>query len=683
MYFKYERKLVIMNADSENCNLDNTDYKFSDLFDLKEIQKIQDAFSRATGLSTIITEPDGTPITEYSGFSCYCEMIRSTKDGLRNCMYSDSVIGRPQKYGPRLRRCLSSGLLDAGASIMVGDKHVASWLLGQVMDEQSDREELKKYAEKIGIEKEAAEEAINKITCIPKKKFEAISEFLFLNARQLSMLAIKNVMQAQEISKRKAAEASLAKEKEIFEVTIHSIGDAVITTDTEENITNINALAEELIEWKKCEAVGLPLDKVFKIIDEKTHKHYDNPVRAVLKTGNAVIHDKNVVLFSKTGIERIISDSVAPIKDKDGHIYGMVLVFRDVTEEKRQLEKIEYLSYHDKLTDLYNRAYFENKIEELEENKELPVSIIIGDINGLKLTNDIFGHTEGDKLLKTISKILVEECRKDNIVSRWGGNEFAIILSKTTYKQAVNVCNKIRKRCKNQKIFTSEKNCIIEPSIAMGIDTKEDIYRNLSDVVKKAEDRMYRNKLLEIKSNRSGTVTSLKSTLFEKSYETEEHAFRLVELSSRVGNALGLTENDIDELKLFAMLHDIGKVGISDTILNKPEKLSGEEWEQMKKHSEIGFRIAQSSYELSHVAKYILCHHERWDGKGYPQGLKGDSIPLFARIVTITDSYDVMTNARPYKSKMCKEDALKEIKQCAGSQFDPQIAETFIEIMKG
>ena len=351
------------------------------------------------------------------------------------------------------------------------------------------------------------------------------------------------------------------------------------------------------------------------------------------------------------------------------------MVFRDVTEAKRKQDEIEYLTYHDKLTGLFNRTYFEKKLEKIEASGVFPTSIIIGDVNGLKITNDIFGHGEGDELLKAIARILEKSCRKNDIIARWGGDEFSVILPETDYETARRICERIKKICETYKDLN------IQPSIALGLDTKENNTQKLKDVVKKAEDRMYRNKLLESKSKKSGTVLSLQRTLFEKSYETEEHALRIIELSQKLGRMLGLHENELDDLKLLAGLHDIGKVAISDTILTKAGKLSDEEWEEMKKHCEIGYRIANSALEISHVSEYILCHHERWDGTGYPQGRKGEEIPLLSRIISVVDAYDVMTNVRIYKDKMSKKEALEEIRRCAGTQFDPHIAETFIELM--
>ncbi|KXS42981.1 PAS domain S-box-containing protein/diguanylate cyclase (GGDEF) domain-containing protein [Candidatus Frackibacter sp. WG12] len=353
-----------------------------------------------------------------------------------------------------------------------------------------------------------------------------------------------------------------------------------------------------------------------------------------------------------------------------------ICILRDITKRKEAEKRVKYLSLHDKVTGLYNRVYFEEELERLDTKRQLPLSLIIGDMNGLKLVNDAFGHMAGDQRLKRMAEILKSSCRQEDIIARWGGDEFTIILPKTDSITADGVCKRIKEAC------STIKDDGIPMSIALGAATKEDLKEDIYDIFEEAEDRMYRNKLMNSSSARHEIISSLQKTLLEKDYETEAHARRLKQLVIKFGNKLGFTSDTLDKLSLLATLHDIGKVAISDRILNKQKKLSQEDWREIRRHPEIGYRIAQASDNLTSIADEILAHHEWWNGKGYPQGLKGDEIPFLARIISIIDSYDVMTNNRPYRKAVSHEKAIKELRRNAGIQFDPYLTEEFIELIK-
>lgn len=480
-----------------------------------------------------------------------------------------------------------------------------------------------------------------------------------------------------DITEKKRMEYALYAEKERLEITLTSIGDGVITTDSNGCIELLNASAEEMTGWKNEEAKGKDLGEVFDIYNEITGRRAVNPIERVLKSGKMVELANHTALKSKQGISRSIADSAAPIKDPKGNVLGAVLVFRDVTTEKRRNERIAYLSYHDMLTDLYNRNYLDEKLAVLNESFEHPVAVIMGDVNGLKLTNDIFGHKEGDHLLKVIANILRKNCRQDDILVRWAGDEFLMVMPNTNVKNAEEICENILNEC--EAFDHIGERIVTPPSISLGFAVKEDPQSDIVQAIKAAEDFMYKRKLLESRSAHSAIITSLKKSLFEKSNETEEHAVRMAELCFKIGLIMELPADTLNDLHLFALLHDIGKIAVNDSILNKPGKLNPKEWEEMKRHPEIGYRIAQCTTEFRSISEYILTHHERWDGTGYTQGLKGEQIPLSSRILSVVDAFDAMTTKRPYREALPIEQVKAEFIRCSGTQFDPNIVSIFLE----
>lgn len=478
-----------------------------------------------------------------------------------------------------------------------------------------------------------------------------------------------------DVTDREKYKSQLYQEKEFLRTTLYSIGDGVVTTDKEGRITLLNKAAEEITGWGTKEAEGQPFSQVFKLINEDTGQEVEDPVSKVLQKGKVIGLANHTVLINKDEQQIPIADSAAPIKDDKDQLFGVVMVFRDVTREKEQQDEILYLSRHDHLTGLFNRRFMEEEIKGMDNAGQLPLAIIMGDVNGLKLTNDVFGHEAGDMLLRKAAEKIKESCRKEDIVVRWGGDEFLIMLPRTTPETAERIIQRIKESCS----AVSEGTMQLSVSFGCAVKTKEE--DNLQHILKEAEEWMYHQKLMEGKSYRNTIINILLTSLFEKSMETEEHAERLKDYCNSVGEKLKCSAKELQELTLLAILHDIGKIGIRESILQKPGPLTPEEWEEMRKHPEIGYRIAQNTPELSNVAEYILFHHERWDGEGYPRGLKGEEIPLQCRILAVVDAYDAMTSDRFYRKAMSKKAALTELENNAGTQFDPLVVNTFLPIL--
>ncbi|MDW7657854.1 MAG: diguanylate cyclase [Bacillota bacterium] len=390
---------------------------------------------------------------------------------------------------------------------------------------------------------------------------------------------------------------------------------------------------------------------------------------------------ENIKPFTNTcGQKGWLKIRISPCGYSDDPGICYLLMVEDYSSYKKFEEELTFLKFHDELTQLHNRTYFDHAKKDLDQACNLPLSYIICDINGLKLINETLSYTAGDKVLLSTAKILSDCCRESDVLARIGGDEFALLLPKTDKHSAVILLNRITAAAKARSPLSAPATGFL--SLSLGYATKEVSAEPLDQIIKDAENHLVRQKLFEQKSLHSSLLASIKATMHEKSFETKEHGERMAQMARALGRSLGLSDSQLQDLELLANMHDIGKIIIDDRILNKPGKLSDEEWLEMKKHPEIGYRIAQASPDIKHIADSILFHHERWDGNGYPQGLSGEHIPVFSRILAIVDAFDAMTNDRAYRRAMTHSDALSEIKRNAGSQFDPVIAEEFIQLLK-
>lgn len=355
----------------------------------------------------------------------------------------------------------------------------------------------------------------------------------------------------------------------------------------------------------------------------------------------------------------------------------VLAVVRDISLRKESEVKLYNMSIHDTPTNLYNRNYFDHTLDKYQNTDTSGMGIVICDIDGLKLVNDTLGHAVGDDYLKTAATILCECFGQNDVVARIGGDEFAVLVKHTTTEELSAEASKMDKLL---AIINSEER-IIPLSMSLGYAVGDGTQKDLKALLKIADNLMYREKLHHRQSEKSKNIGILTKMLEVRDFITEGHGDRMQELSGKLAEAINMSKNEIKDMYLFAQFHDIGKVGIPDRILFKPGRLTKEEINEMKLHTEIGYRIAESSPDLMHISDWILKHHEWWDGNGYPFKLKGEEIPLQSRILTIVDAFDAMTNNRPYRKALSKEEALAEIVKFKGTQFDPTLVDKFVELI--
>ena len=350
-------------------------------------------------------------------------------------------------------------------------------------------------------------------------------------------------------------------------------------------------------------------------------------------------------------------------------IYG---VSRDITERKSYEQQLQYLCYHDSLTGLFNRLFLEEEIKRLDTGRNLPISIIMADIDRLKLINDTFGHKKGDEFIIKAANLIKANCRPEDLVARYGGDEFVIFLPGTSAEEAEKIVDRIKNNCAGQYVNS------IEISISFGCAEKISSEENTEEIILLAENAMYRAKTEERERSKKDIINTIVQALYQKEPYEEQHAKRVSALCRATAEALGYSKTEVEKLALAGLIHDIGKAAVSSNILKKSYRLNEDECWEMKKHTTIGYQVIGTDLEMKDIGSAVLAHHERMDGKGYPKGIKRKDIPVAARIIALAEAYDTMTSQNAYRQPRTKEEAVSEIRKNKGTQFDPEIAELFI-----
>jgi diguanylate cyclase (GGDEF)-like protein/PAS domain S-box-containing protein len=525
----------------------------------------------------------------------------------------------------------------------------------------------------------------------------------------------------KDITELKKAQEKLRKSLEERAAIVQSMSEHVVYQAPDHKVIWVNEAAGKSVNQSPKDLEGRYCYEIW----HKRDKPCENcPVDKSIRTGKL----EEAEISSYDGRHWRIKGY--PFKDENGKIIGVYEVTQEITARKKaeqelikSNEKLKQLVIRDILTGLYNHKYLAEIIE-LEFHRARrqanPLSLIMIDIDYFKSINDVYGHKFGDIILKQFAKQLKRLVRQYDIVVRFGGEEFIILSPGTDRETALTLAQRLldamtlysfgdRKHIIKLRLSMSVAS-FPENTVAKGIDliqmadyildkVKESggnkIYSSL-DLLKAGkrvksspagqDSRSMKNKLDKLKKRANQSlleaVFAFAKTIDLKDHYTGEHVEKTVHYASKIAKAMRLPEDDVQHIKQAAMLHDLGKIGVSEKILQKKSKLDKKEFTEIKRHPQIGADIIRPIQVLHRLIPFILYHHERWDGKGYPNGLKGEEIPMGARIIALADVFQALTSDRPYRKALPPKKIIAEIKKGAGTQFDPKIVDAFVKILK-
>ncbi len=567
-------------------------------------------------------------------------------------------------------------MVDVGFPIVIRGEHIANLFSGQFFFEEPDISLFKKQAKTFRFEEQTYLEALGKVPVVSKEKVDVAMNFLLSITQMVIEMTAEKLDHIDLIEAIKESEAALQESQVQLK---HNMKDLLESQRIAHLGTWRLNLATNQVVWSEELYKMYGFDPTLPPPPYSEHMKLFTP-ESWGKLSTAIEHTRTSGVPYELELETVTIDGSngwmwargEAYKDSNGNIISLWGAAQDITERKKAEEKLVYISFHDHLTDLYNRRFFEEELKRLDKDCNLPISIIMCDINGLKLVNDSFGHYSGDALLKKAAETIKKACREEDVIARIGGDEFVVILPKTDSDNTQQVSNRIKDLASKEKVAN------IELSISYGHDTKTLDTQSIVEIIANAENNMYRHKLSERSSMRSKTIDLIMNALFEKSNREAIHSNRVSSLCKAIGSKMNFDKESVNQIGIAGLIHDIGKIGIDEKILNKPGSLTADEKVEIERHPEIGWRLLSSTNEFSVLAQFVLSHHEKWDGSGYPHGIKGKEIPLESRIIAVADAYDAMTSERSYRKALCKDAATKELTRCSGTQFDPEIVDVFV-----
>ncbi len=516
------------------------------------------------------------------------------------------------------------------------------------------------------------EAEINLKTFSGKEKY-AIAKFIIVKNNEETYLKV--LLFINDITEQKAM---IRKIQDLGQFHESVINDASIWFSVFDN--NLNAIiwnkaAEQISGYSKEEV--LDKNDIWGMLypDSAEQESIKNKITNFDKNG--CIEEFETTIKCKNGDSKIVLWNIKKLTDSQNNKGGFINIGYDYTEKKDVEEKITHIAMHDSLTGLYNRTFFEEHLDLMFKERDLKVGLIILDIDGLKYVNDTLGHQQGDKIIISVTKIFNNTFRPSDIICRIGGDEFTVLLRNIDEQQIESVLQRLKTKVKEYNNNLKINKYPLDVSFGYSIKDNKD--KTAFQSFKEADDMLFENKILKKEAFINSVLIAIRAAMLEKDAITEEHLAGLKSLAANFAEAMGFDDTSKEKLVIATELHDIGKVVIPDEILNKSGALNSNESAILKNHSKLGYRIASLTPSIKDISELILYSHERWDGQGYPEGLKGEEIPVISRMVHIIDAYDAMINNRPYKKEMSGELAIAELKKCSGLQFDPNLIDIFLK----
>jgi len=479
---------------------------------------------------------------------------------------------------------------------------------------------------------------------------------------------------ANSIKEKEMSNEQLLSEKEFLNTVLITIGDGIIVTDEEQKIQMVNMAAVQMIGIDDEKLIGTTGDQFVTFVDYKTQEKLKSLIALAIESKKIVERQESYMIISER--KMLVEESASPILDRQKNLTGIVYVFRNITDSMKRKQEIEFLSYHDQLTGLFNRRYFEEISTVMLEEKNLPLSLIIGDLNALKLTNDAFGHLKGDQMITVFSDVLKSSFSPNTIVARIGGDEFAILLPNTRPDQAEVLIRDIRLKLKGTSVGQ------VPVTAAFGHATVNETSDSFPNIFRLADEAMYNQKLLDHVMVKKTIVNRIILENNHRQKGKKEEIRQSVHLIGNFLEYLDMDETTIRKMRKAAFVYDIGYVTVPNSVIKSNMSLTKIDWEEVKSHPVSAYNILKNIDHYAEIAEDVLTHHEWFNGSGYPRGLVGKNIPFGARILALVTDYVAMTHERPYRKALTKEEVSQQMQEESGKRYDPEFVALFLDFIK-